>query len=113
MVKDDYYVIVYKILAYLYTQLKHGELVEPKMIAHDGLLFEINKSYWNYIMTHMLDQGLIEGITVMKPWGKEVIISDLECCIITPEGIGYLLDNDLLSKAKKWLKDAKEIIPFI
>lgn len=28
MAKDDYYVIVYKILAYLYVQLKKGESVE-------------------------------------------------------------------------------------
>ena len=29
MAKDDYYVIVYKILAYLYMQLKNGENINP------------------------------------------------------------------------------------
>lgn len=42
MAKDDYYVIVYKILAYLYIQLKKGEAVEPEMLMYDGTLFQIN-----------------------------------------------------------------------
>ena len=36
MAKDDYYVIVYKILAYLYVQLKKGEPIDPK--RSDGKL---------------------------------------------------------------------------
>lgn len=30
MAKDDYFVIVYKILAYLYMKLKNGEEIEPE-----------------------------------------------------------------------------------
>ena len=48
MAKDDYYVIVYKILAYLYMKLKSGETVEPEMLMYDGELFNINRKYWVY-----------------------------------------------------------------
>lgn len=35
MAKDDFHVIVYRILAYLYHRLKNGEPAEPEMIRHD------------------------------------------------------------------------------
>lgn len=43
MAKDDYFVIVYKILAYLYMRLKSGEEIEAEMLMYDGSLFQINK----------------------------------------------------------------------
>lgn len=36
MAKDDYYVIVYQILSYLYRTLKEGTEVDPKMLTFDG-----------------------------------------------------------------------------
>lgn len=113
MARDDYYVIVYKILAYLYTQLKNGDAVDAEMLRADGRLFQINEKYWNYIMKSMMKQELIAGLTISGAWGREVVISDLECAEITPVGIEYLLDNSLLEKAKQFLKDIKEITPFI
>lgn len=41
MAKDDYYVIVYKILAYLYVQLKKCESVEGEMLMYDGDLLKV------------------------------------------------------------------------
>lgn len=38
MYRDDYFVLAYKLLAYLYTQLKAGEDVDPAMLAADGPL---------------------------------------------------------------------------
>ena len=113
MAKDDYHVIMYKILAYLYVQLKNGEDVDPKYLVHDGLLFQINPKYWTYIMENAMRQGLIEGISVTRAWGSEVIISDLAFCRITPTGIEYLCDNSFLEKAKSFLKEIKEITPFV
>ena len=54
MAKDDYFVIVYKILAYLYARLKKGEPVEAEMLMYDGGLFQINREYWVYIIDNML-----------------------------------------------------------
>lgn len=44
--------------------------------------------------------------------GKEVIY-DLKTAEITPEGIAYVCDNSLFEKVKEFLKDMKEITPFI
>lgn len=45
MAKDDYYVIVYKILAYLYIKLKEGNSADIEMIKHDSKLLNINEYY--------------------------------------------------------------------
>ena len=113
MAKDDYYVIVYKILAYLYLRLKRGQPVEKEMLLPDGRLFNINENYWTYIIQNMLDQGFIRGISQARAGGGYYIKEQLGDCEITPKGIDYLCDNNLMEKAKSFLKDIKDITPFI
>ncbi len=113
MAKNDYYVIVYKILAYLYMQLKNGADIEADMITHDGKLFKINQKYWLYIIDHMLNDGFIDGLVIKKTFGNEIIILGWDDLTITPKGIDYLCNNSALEKAKEFLKDIKEITPFI
>lgn len=113
MAKNDYFVIVYQILSYLYQRLKKGEAVEKTMLSHDGPLFSVNKKYWAYIMYHLQDSGLVEGIVFVRMDGLEIpYAAQLEECSITPAGISYLCDNSFMEKAKKFLKDIKEIVPF-
>lgn len=114
MAKNDYYVIVYQILAYLYQRLKKGEQVKASMLEHDSPLFEsINKKYWAYIMYQMYKMQLIEGIDFVELDGLQIPYAiNLENCMITPLGIEYLCDNSLIEKAKRFLKDINEIIPF-
>lgn len=113
MAKDDYFVIVYQILSYLYQRLKKGEPVDPAFLKHDGPLFQINKQYWAYILYHMVEEGLIEGVKQVHMDGLEFpYVSQLETCRITPAGIAYLCENSFMEKAKRFLKDIKEIVPF-
>lgn len=115
MAKDDYHVIVYQILSYLYQCLKKGIPVKGSNLSYEeSEFFNINKGYWSYIMVNMHRAGWIEGITLTRAWGEEYpIISDLDSCRITPEGIEYLCDNSFMEKAKQFLKDVKEITPFV
>ena len=46
MAKDDYFVIVYQILSYLYQRLKRGESVDARMISAESDLYTIPRSYW-------------------------------------------------------------------
>lgn len=41
------------------------------------------------------------------------MINNLEDIQITPKGIDYLCNHSLMEKAKKFLKDVKEITSFI
>lgn len=113
MARDDYHVIVYQILAYLYQCLKQGRNVESKNLEHNSQYFQINKDYWRYIIYHMHESGLIEG-AVFIPVDEEdhPLPAQLGCVKITPAGIEYLCDNSFIKKAKEFLKDIKEIIPF-
>lgn len=111
MAKDDYYVIVYQVLAYLYRCLKDGEEIDPKLIEPDSKYLNINKKYWAYIMEHMKEQGFIEHITLSFAMGHNLVGYDLSKCQITPKGIEYLCDNSTIKKAYRFLKDAKSIIP--
>lgn len=110
MAKDDYYVIVYQILAYLYVCLKNGENVEANKLKPNGDMFAINEKYWTYIMENMVDQGFIRGIAIKKG-AHDTYIGGLEHCEITPVGIDYLCDNSRLKKAFEFAKDVMAITP--
>ena len=108
MAKNDYFVIAYRILAYLYACLKSDETPDESEISPAKL--DINPGYWLYIMENMQLCGYISGVYIGKLIGgtPTVKLSDLK---ITPDGIAYLQDNSTMEKAKNFLKTLKEIIP--
>lgn len=118
MAKDDYHVIVYQILAYLYQCLKAGKDVDPELLKPASMYFKINGQdinyrYWNYIIYHLYESGLVEGIILVKVDGLQYPYpADLSECAITPKGIEYLTDNSFITKAKEFLKDVNAIVPF-
>lgn len=113
MAKDDYHVIVYQILSYLYQRIKKGEKAQSDMLSYNGPLFKINKAYWSYIIYHMSEMGMIEHIIFADLDGIDIPYPvNLDDCRITPAGIEYLCDNTFMEKSKRFLKDIKEIIPF-
>lgn len=112
MAKDDYHVIVYQILSYLYQQLKKGEKIDGRMLEHNSLLFTINKNYWEYVMVNVIKQGFIEGIDVLALDGG-IVIANLGNAQITPTGIEYLMGNSFMRKAHQFFKGVKECVPFV
>lgn len=111
MAKDDYFVIAYQILGYLYAQLKAGNKIDINMIKNDGTMFNIEYSYWCYIMIHLFKDGFIEGVT-FNDSGETKMVLGLDQCQITPKGIEYLTDNSKFKKVVKVLKEIKGFIPF-
>lgn len=112
MAKDDYFVIVYQILAYLYQCLKKGVDVDARMVAHDSPNININKRYWVYVIDHLSEDGLIEGVVFANSYEGRIPY-ELSKCAITPKGIAYLCENSFMEKAKSFLKDVKDIVPFV
>lgn len=113
MARDDYFVIVAKILDYLYRCLKKGVAPDPERLSPDAL--EINESYWNYIFYNLAEDGYIIGVSARKLMGNP----DMQVKIqygglkITPQGIEYLTENSTIKKALQTLKTIKDLIPFI
>ena len=102
MAQNDYFVIVYRVLKYLYDCLKKGEKPEAEYLV--ASTYNIPENYWIYILLSLINEEYIKGIRVNHT--KEgVIFGDLQEAIITPKGIEYLFENSLIEKAKKTLKD--------
>lgn len=61
MAKDDYSVIVYKLLKILYELLKRGKVITQEEL--DELGSGIDTEYWNFILTSLYEEGYITGLT--------------------------------------------------
>jgi hypothetical protein len=111
MAKDDYFVFVYKILAYLYDCLKGKKELDFEYLAPLTKDFPIEESYFNYIMENLFKEGYIDGIVLVpilgEAHGKIKYTKSLE---ITPKGIEYLMDNSMMKKAGKFAKATFELI---
>lgn len=91
MARDDYFVLVYRVLNYLYACLKSGEKPEADAISPGAL--GINPAYWRYLMGHMAAAGLVSGITASL---CAVRLGNVQ---ITPKGIEYLQEDGMMQKA--------------
>jgi hypothetical protein len=111
MAKDDYFVFVYKVLAYLYDCLKGKKKLDFAYFEPLTKDFPIEESYFNYIMENLFKEGYIDGVVLVpilgEAHGKIKYTKSLE---ITPKGIEYLTDNSMMEKAKGFLKTTFELI---
>ncbi|MDO4301535.1 MAG: YjcQ family protein [Clostridia bacterium] len=111
MARDDYFVVVYKILVYLYNCLKLGEPPDVYNVL-TAENYGINQNYFEYIFTELLEEGYIKGVSTFKVIGKASPSIKLTSSItIKPKGIEYLQENSALAKAKDFIKEIKEIVP--
>ena len=117
MSKDDYYVIAYKLLSYLYSCLKVGDYpIDIKNLTHDSyvLKIDINGLYWEYVVRHLYEDGYIDGIDVIDVCGLNFPVVKINSWIeITPSGIDFLNNNSNMIKVKAFLKEIKEILPWL
>lgn len=96
MAQNDYFVIVYRVLKYLYDCLKKGEKPEAEYLV--ASTYSIPENYWIYILLSLINEEYIKGIRVNSTKGG-VIFGDLQEAIITPKGIEYFFENSLIEKA--------------
>lgn len=110
MAKDDYFVLVYRILTCLYEFFKKGETPDTDIFDADAL--KINRGYWTNIMESLANEGYITGVSIVKAIGAPIGIKihDLK---ITPKGIEFLQENSTIAKARGFFKTLKETIPGI
>ncbi len=111
MAKDDYHVIVYKILSYLYRQLKKGEPVDPGMIDNKSRICPVNPEYWKFIIVSMLEEGLVRGFEADGREDADALRERLGQLRITPKGIDLLHDNSMHDKVNNLIKSgAKQLL---
>lgn len=110
MAQNDYFVIVYQVLKYLYDCLKAGE--DPDPIYLRASRYSIPEKYWVFIIVSLVEEGYIRGLSPMST-KNGIVIDNLQYARITPKGIEYLFENSLMEKVKKTLRDLKDTVPFI
>ena len=106
MSKDDYEVIAYKILAYLYACLKAGKKVDiPAMRS----LADCNEAYFGSVLKHLQTKGLVEGF-VFDGLSGIVIDSPSLASVgepaITMDGAIYVKENSRMEKVKLFLGES-------
>ena len=89
MLKDDFPVIVYQVLSYLYGCLKEDRRIDP--IELTAQRHSIPESYWSFIMQGLNDDGLIRGCGYTSR-GFLYSSGHIE---IAPKGIYYLFEHDM------------------
>lgn len=110
MAKNDFFPIVYRILAALYKNLKEDKKNDGEIFEKE--LYDVNQHFLDYIIKYLIDEKFIVGSSY-KYYDNGIHFFALKNSIITPKGIEYLEENSLMQKTKMFLKDIKESIPFI
>lgn len=111
MAKNDYFIIVYKILKYLYKCLKSSESISVSYLSCETKDFPVTQEYWEYIIEHMIDDDLIDGPNVCRSDTGFTMIKCFQNIRITPIGIEYLQENNMMKKAADAIKDLASLIP--
>ena len=100
MAKDDYHVIVCKILKYLYGSLKAGEDAEDDKLME--IIGKLPCEYAEYIIQALHEEGYVRGTYPETASGEESPRLT-SATMITPKGIEYLEDDKYMTKVKAYL----------
>lgn len=111
MAKDDYFVIVYRVLTYLYACLKRKILFDEVTFQAAVRKHVENDEYFTNVLRLMQEDGMIEGLTFAKAWdGIYLLASEVRDAQITQKGIEYLKGNSRMKKIGQALKEAVDLI---
>ncbi|SDF30862.1 YjcQ family protein [Eubacterium pyruvativorans] len=103
MAKDDMFVIMYKILAYLYECMKRGKKANPENISWDSEMFSIPEEYWKKILVELIENGYIKDVYVVNSIGSRSGIKFGTDPSVTMAGVQFLEENSMMAKAKSVL----------
>lgn len=109
MAQNDMYVVMYKIIAYLYDCMKRGE--DPDIARISAGELDIPEEYRVHIIEELVDHGYVKGFGIRYADNMPVVIIDRPR--VTMEGVAFAQENSMMGRAKAFLQDAKASIPFI
>jgi len=112
MAKNDYHVLAYRLLAYLYACLKDDVQPDLDYLRFNTNHFPIGEVYWHYLLENLLLEGFITGVVLVPIPGRlDKGIKIQPNIRITPAGIEYMKENSSMEKAKVFLTGLKEVVP--
>lgn len=109
MAQDDMFVVMYKIIAYLYDCMKCDVVPDDNKWSADALV--IPKTYWTKVVKELVEHGFIDGVIIVRTSSGDIVKpTDPK---VTMEGVQFAKENSMMSKAANFLRDAKASIPFL
>ena len=111
MAKDDYDVLVFKILLYYYGVLKR-EIAYTDVSFKAAIKYkDISEEYLSDVIYMMQEDGYISGMTFVNTWGNNrLAIGDFSYISISSKGIDYIQNNNKMKKVKDHLLEYPELI---
>ena len=104
MKEKDYFVLVYRILTYLYESLKDGK--PPETTSISSAVFGIPDSYHKYIFKNLCKEGYIEEVATVSMRDMPKGLKPDTKINIKPKGIEFLQYDPLMIKVKEiWEKN--------
>lgn len=105
----DNFNIIYKILKVLEASMDYEEF-DINIISAETL--NIRQNRWNAIMEMMIDNKYIKGAVVINSIGGRTVKVNKDIRI-TLDGLEYLENNSMMTKAKNIAKGIKDVIPVL
>lgn len=102
MAKDDFHVIAYKILRYLYECMKHDKPIQLNQFAWKCEMFDIPRNYWLEIIAVLVKEGYMIGFDIIENTKDAPRINVQEPFKITHKGIDFLEENSRMKKAAEF-----------
>ena len=98
MASNDYFVIVHKILTYLYECLTSDKDIDLTLLSSESLC--IGEKYYRYILSSLISLGYVDGLKEVKSirgkdLGISITISEMR---ISPKGIYFLFCGDVMKQ---------------
>lgn len=109
MAQNDMFVVMYKILAYIYECTKKGE--RPRDCEWSAESLGIPELYWQHVIDELVGHGYLSGVNVTHT-GAGIVINAFDPHV-TMEGVQFAQENSMMSKAKYFLQEVKASVPFI
>ena len=110
MSKNDMHVIAYKILRYLDRKGKTGERPRLEDFCWDSKILSIPKGYWENVVSELIDNGYVKGITAVSSLDGGNVYIVQENASITLKGSEYLHENGTMRKTAVLLGKSFEIL---
>lgn len=67
MAKDDMYVLIYKVLSYLYDCMKREVCPDTSVLSYESEMLDVPRLYWARVMQEVVDRRLVRGIYISGP----------------------------------------------
>ena len=118
MASNDYFVVIYYILKYLYECMKSGVKPDEDVLNLSKYKVKLNDEYIKTIYKNIYKDGYIDGLNIVSVprLGSDEnteFIRDYKEIRITSKGIEFLTDNSMMAKAKEFIKDFGSLLPWV